>query len=334
MWKQHIKISKESEKIYLKGADIMDIYSFIEHGRNPRSKEIAEHCKKIGQTWTPFEMALIIGNSNRAMAEKHAAWRELMADYPDMPTYANKDHPVYDSFHKKLIEFMDYEELLTALFMKQEQGTYYTYHVDFEEKHDEEEHDDFFYHLKKEHYSPTTRFSTFKEAWANAESYCKSYESDDSLMMVTEVSVSKNFAGSGGCYISADFDTKGNLYDIFTWAKMAEKFYPGIDCKIPYMFRWDYYVYMPLPWVDRYIMLDEKERMLFYEIQRIYDQWDPLILWRSGCPSDEYCSEALDLTKILLAGGGEKELHYYLDNRFERNCKAFVEKIMKLKQEI
>jgi len=31
----------------------MDIYSFID------SMEIAEHCRSIGQTWMPFEMAAI-----------------------------------------------------------------------------------------------------------------------------------------------------------------------------------------------------------------------------------------------------------------------------------
>jgi len=122
----------------------MDIYSFID------SEEIAEHCRSIGQTWTPFEMAVIIGYSNCTVVDKHTAWRELIANYPDMPTlehYNDDSTPKfvnYDSFHKKLIETIEYEEQVAALFMKQEEEAKYKYLPN------------------------KPAFSTFEEAWASA----------------------------------------------------------------------------------------------------------------------------------------------------------------------
>ena len=61
----------------------MDIYGFI------NSRDVAAHCREINKVWTPFEMAVIIGRSDKTMSEKHAAWRELITDYPDMPTVEN-----------------------------------------------------------------------------------------------------------------------------------------------------------------------------------------------------------------------------------------------------
>ena len=82
----------------------VDICSFI------NSRDVAAHCREINKAWNPFEMAVIIGRSNRTIAEKHAAWRELIADYPDMPTPQKAHHQSYDSLHEKLTEVMDYQE--------------------------------------------------------------------------------------------------------------------------------------------------------------------------------------------------------------------------------
>lgn len=83
----------------------MDIYSFI------NSPDISGYCQKIQKTWTPFEMAVIIGISKRSMAEKLTAWRELIKDYPDMPTPEGYHHKSYPSLHKKLKEAIAYEEV-------------------------------------------------------------------------------------------------------------------------------------------------------------------------------------------------------------------------------
>lgn len=83
----------------------MDIYSFI------NSPDISEYCRKIKKAWTPFEMAVIIGISKRSMAEKLTAWRELIKDYPDMPTLEGYHHKSYPSLHKKLKKAIAYEEV-------------------------------------------------------------------------------------------------------------------------------------------------------------------------------------------------------------------------------
>ena len=71
----------------------MDIYSFI------NSRDIAEHCRKIGHTWNPLEMAAIIDMSHRTVEERHKAWHKLMSDYPDMPVPETNDHDGYPSLH-------------------------------------------------------------------------------------------------------------------------------------------------------------------------------------------------------------------------------------------
>ena len=89
----------------------MDIYSFI------RSNDVAEYCRKIGKQWDTIEMAVIIDRSGRPMAERHAAWQELIDNYPDMPSPSmpcyvhetilyNELRP-FDSIHEKLAEIID-----------------------------------------------------------------------------------------------------------------------------------------------------------------------------------------------------------------------------------
>ena len=99
----------------------MDIYDFL------NSRDIAEHCRKIGKIWTPFEMAVLINRSHRTTAEKHAGWRTIIAEYADMPTPVNDSGGSYESLHKKLMEWIDCEEHLFEVFKKPEEGALYAY---------------------------------------------------------------------------------------------------------------------------------------------------------------------------------------------------------------
>ena len=101
----------------------MDIYDYF------KSRDIAAHCREIAKVWTPFEMAVIIARSNRTLFEKHAAWRELITEYPDMPTPANRLEKSFESLHQKLIEVIEYEERLLALFKTPEAGAFYEHLV-------------------------------------------------------------------------------------------------------------------------------------------------------------------------------------------------------------
>lgn len=98
-----------------------DIYNYI------NSRDVAKHCREINKVWTPFEMAILIDRSHRPIAEKHAAWRKIIAEYPDMPMPVNDKGGSYESLHKKLAERIDYEEHLLTIFKKTEAGAVYRY---------------------------------------------------------------------------------------------------------------------------------------------------------------------------------------------------------------
>jgi hypothetical protein len=163
----------------------LDIYSFI------RSKDAAAHCRETGKVWTPFEMAVIIGRSDRAMAERHSAWRELIADYPDMPTQKNMHYESYDSLHKKLAEVLDREERIIALFKTPEPGAVYKYKVMW---HGEYSHSD-------------SVFTSFEKALADARD---SYERDEAPELVIEKLLADD---NGRTEAWTDYD--GNLYDVY-----------------------------------------------------------------------------------------------------------------------
>jgi hypothetical protein len=289
----------------------MDIYSFID------SHDIAEHCRAIGQTWTPFEMAVIIGYSSRTVADKHAAWRELIADYPDMPTIANFRTRVYKSFHKKLNELMDYENREIAFLKKNEQEAFYTYRYNTADKRDFEEGAKFRGSKTKRHYSSRKhKFYTFEEAWTDAERSWKAYLSESEFFIITEIEIKKG-------YISAYFDAEGNLFRLY----IRDKDYENLSAVF------DNYVY-PLPHPRYKPMLNEKERMLFYKIFRIINKWDPLCGSPPFCPRNMYDATSLKIFEILKADGGENELRDYL---ISFNCKKWEEvseKLIKLKPEV
>jgi hypothetical protein len=156
----------------------MDIYDYI------NSRDVAAYCREINKTWNTFEMAVIIGRSERPMLEKHAAWRELIADYPDMPTQKNIHHDSYDSVHKKLAEVIEYEERALELFKTSEQGAVYAYRLWGDDRHFNSVYTDF-----------GKAFSTMKEYYEREE--------------VSQVVVEKIYLNAKGS-IEVVFDYDGN----------------------------------------------------------------------------------------------------------------------------
>ena len=198
----------------------MDIYSFL------NSFDVAEHCRTIGKTWTSFEMAVIIGRSNRPMSDKHIAWRELIADYPDMPTQKNMHYESYDSLHKKLAELVDYEERAIQLLYKQESGAVYKYKI---------------YRCSEYVYSDTI-FSCMDLALSDIKD---SWERDE----VERITIEKTFIDDIDCdkgRIDADVDYDGKLFSIST-GRGADSF-PDIDFD---NLIWDigelFYIEIPVP---------------------------------------------------------------------------------------
>ena len=102
----------------------LDIYSFIS------SNDVATHCRNIGQKWNTLEMAVIIDRcETRAIADKHAAWQELIDYYPDMPAMPNYSKTHFDSIHKVIAKRIEHEQKIIEQFKMPESGAIYTYDI-------------------------------------------------------------------------------------------------------------------------------------------------------------------------------------------------------------
>jgi hypothetical protein len=89
---------------------LIDIHNFIS------SRDIADHCKKIGHAFNSLEMAVIVAMSDKPIKEKHTAWRGIIADYPDMPVKQHSWFDARDSLHDYLREQIVWEEQWLAEF--------------------------------------------------------------------------------------------------------------------------------------------------------------------------------------------------------------------------
>ena len=86
------------------------------------SKNIRTHLEKIGYEFSPIEAAWLIYQSrNHTLAEKHAAWRELAEEYPDVAFDAKYTEYVdapYERLSDYLRLYIDTEEKLLREFSK------------------------------------------------------------------------------------------------------------------------------------------------------------------------------------------------------------------------
>ena len=98
----------------------MNIYDYF------NSRDVAEHCQRIGHKFNALESAVMINrSSSRTLAEKHTAYRAIIAEYPDMeiehrlPDYRAK------SLHKVLETIIAYEEKVLEAFLMPESNAVY-----------------------------------------------------------------------------------------------------------------------------------------------------------------------------------------------------------------
>jgi hypothetical protein len=167
----------------------MNIYDYL------RSRDVAAYCREINKTWNTFEMAIIIGRSDRTMAEKHKAWLELINNFPDMPTPPDGHINSFDSIHKKLGNIMDYEDHVFELFKKPESGAIYIYSARS---------------VCNKKYNPKNVFSFYEKALNDAKD---SYERDEAHEIYIErIFIDDNDNCSGR--IEGLFDYDGNLLDL------------------------------------------------------------------------------------------------------------------------
>jgi hypothetical protein len=178
----------------------MDIYSFI------CSKAVAEHCRSIGKTWNTLEMAVIIDRSNRTIADKHAAWMEMVEDYPDMPAMPNYHEVQFESVHAMIRERIAYEKQAIAWFKTPENGVYYNCRCNY----------------KGGDAFDNDPFTTFEKALADLNE--KWTESEVSNFCFQRIIVDDRESR-----LYADTDYAGNLYRIDAYApdEVYEKWFPS-----------------------------------------------------------------------------------------------------------
>ena len=107
----------------------MNIYDFF------NSPDVAEYCQSIGHTFNAVESAVMVSQSNsRTLAEKHAAYRTIISEYPDMEITEALNHGHIKSFHKALGDIITYEEQVLEKILMPEPGAVYQASCRYESK--------------------------------------------------------------------------------------------------------------------------------------------------------------------------------------------------------
>ena len=100
----------------------MDIYNLI------NSKAISDHCRAIAHQFNAVEMAyLVYANEFLNIAQKHAAFEEIIREQPDMEVPERLFTPHLDSLHDFLCLYMELENKYLAIFYREEPNSFYSY---------------------------------------------------------------------------------------------------------------------------------------------------------------------------------------------------------------
>lgn len=135
----------------------MDILRFI------NSKDVRAHLEKTGYEFSPLEAAWLIYHSRRvSLAEKRAAWRELIATTPDCEIPARPGTVPQASLHRFLESYIALQDKCEAAFRVSDGGWIYT--VAFAEGH-----------CASERYRPHTCYSSFDAAVEDIRDYVSDY---------------------------------------------------------------------------------------------------------------------------------------------------------------
>ncbi len=89
------------------------------------SKDIREHLRKTGYQFSALEAAWLIEQCrDSTLAERHQAWEELIAEYPDCPIPERMNTVPQDSLHQFLRDYMDMENRFLKQFRNPEGAVY------------------------------------------------------------------------------------------------------------------------------------------------------------------------------------------------------------------
>ena len=83
----------------------------MNHYKYLLSPDIAKHCRKVGRRFTTLELAVIVAhNEEMPRKDRHNAWREILAEYPDMPIPKQYGFGNHGSLRDSLLAQIEWEE--------------------------------------------------------------------------------------------------------------------------------------------------------------------------------------------------------------------------------
>ena len=109
---------------------MFNIYDFF------NSSDVAAHCKSIGHAFNALETAIIVYHSNkRTLKEKHAAYRTIISEFPDVYVEPEEYRQNITSLHEALALIMEYDEQNLEGLLQEEPGAIYRATLWYEENH-------------------------------------------------------------------------------------------------------------------------------------------------------------------------------------------------------
>jgi len=98
----------------------MDIYDFF------NSPDVADYCRSIGHKFNAIESAVMVSQSkNHTLAEKHDAYRAIIAEHPDMELPETFNYGYVSSIHKALEDVIVSEQRGLEDFLTHKPGMVY-----------------------------------------------------------------------------------------------------------------------------------------------------------------------------------------------------------------
>ena len=170
----------------------MNIYDFF------NSPDVAEYCQSIGHTFNAIESAVMVSQSNtRTLAEKHAAYRAIIAEYPDMeiPPAFNHEHIV--SVNKTLGEIIAHEENQLEKFLLPESNAVYQPALYY--KNDRDSYD-------------LELFTSYEKAIADAREYLKEDSDKDDFIYFA---IRKKYFDGNKNWVEAKVSQNGEIMEAY-----------------------------------------------------------------------------------------------------------------------
>ena len=182
----------------------MDIYNFI------NSKAISSYCREIAHQFTPLEMAyLVYANDSANIKQKHDAYKEIIAECPDMEVAERPWTPHYDSLRQFLHSYMKLENKYLSVFYSKDPCCVYSFKVWYSGDEDYTEDDRLFFNFE----------SCFKAIRNDIDELVSDYKKSDMEIVPISIMVKKQWLNNDeneqAKYMSVSIDYDNNPVDIW-----------------------------------------------------------------------------------------------------------------------